>query len=135
MQIDDYDQAMALTEKLKAHLPLQVRPTRQIAKQMQAQGKTLDPNREYTVDSVLYAGDMGGITCALKADSGDKEAFVFSITHLRIDPEHPLATELQAYQSRRTRALAIQDRGGFAAEVLGPRSPSAKKQDKKGFGK
>ncbi len=135
MQIDDYAQATALTEKLKASLPLQVRPTKQLVKSLKAQGKTLNPDREYTVDSVFYSGDMGGITCALKADSEAKEVFTVSITHLKVDPEHPLAAELQAYQSRRTRALAIQDRGGFAAEVLGTRPPTAsKKPGKKGFG-
>ena len=136
MQIDDYAQAIELTEKLKASLPLQVRPTQQMAKGLKAQGKALDPDREYTVDSVLYSGDMGGITCTLKADPEGKEVFAVSITHLSVDPEHPLAAELKAYQSRRTRRLAIQDRGGFATELLGGRSTDTqKKRSKKGFGK
>lgn len=136
MQIDDHEQAMALTEKLKASLPLQVYPTQQMAKGLKAQGKSLDPDREYTVDSVFYSRDMGGIICALKGDPEDKEVFAVSITHLKIDPKHPLAAELQAYQSRRNRGLAIQDRGGFAAELLGERSTATrKKPNKKGFGK
>ncbi|KAM3099029.1 hypothetical protein ACKFKG_04345 [Phormidesmis sp. 146-35] len=136
MQIDDYAQAMELTEKLKASLPLQVYPTKQMAKRLKAQGKFLDPSRQYTVDSVIYAGDMGGITCSLKGDPEGKEVFSVSITHLRVDPAHPLAEELQAYQSKRTRGLAIQDRGGFAAEFLGERlTPLKKKQINKGFGK
>lgn len=136
MQIDDYTQAMELTEKLKASLPLQVYPTKQMVKGLKAQGKPLDPNRKYTVDSVFYSGDMGGITCALKPDPEAQEVFAVSITQLKIDPEHPLAEELQAYQSRRIRGLAIQDRGGFAAEFLEARSSTVrKKQSKKGFGK
>jgi hypothetical protein len=135
MQIDDYAQAIELTEKLKASLPLQVRPTQQMAKGMKAQGKALDPNREYTVDSVLYSGDMGGITCTLKGDPDGKEVFAVSITHLRVDPKHPLAVELKAYQSRRTRGLAIQDRGGFTEMLPGRSTHTQKKRSKKGFGK
>ncbi len=134
MQIDDYAQAFELTEKLKASLPLQIYPTRQMAKGLKAQGKVLDPSRKYAIDSVFYSGDMGGITCAIKGDDEGKEVFAVSITHLRVDPEHPLAAELQAYQSRRTRGLALQERGGFAAELLRERSTPAKKQrSNKGF--
>ena len=136
MQIDDYTQATALTEKLKASLPLRVYPTQQMAKGLKAQGKALDPNREYTVESVFYSGDMGGITCALKSEVGEPERFLVSITHLKVDPEHPLAAELQAYQSRRTRGLALQAKGGFASELLEKRSlPAKKNQSRKGFGK
>ena len=35
-----------------------------------------------------------------------KEALLVSITHLRIDPRHPLAREIRAYQKERTRKLA-----------------------------
>jgi hypothetical protein len=136
VHIDDYAQATELTEKLKASLPLQVYLTKQLVKGLEDQGKTLALNREYTVDSVFYSGDMGSITCALKPDLEAKEVFAVSITQLKIAPDHPLAEELQAYQSRRIRGLAIQERGGFAAEFLGTRSPIVKKkQNKKGFGK
>lgn len=136
MQIDDYAQATALTEKLKASLPLQVRPTPQLEKGLKAQGKRIDPNRTYTVESVFYSGDMGGITCALRDDSADDVVLTVSITHLKVDPEHPLAEELRVYQSRRIHALSLQDRGGFASELLGARSITArKKPSKKGFGK
>ena len=43
MQIDDSAQAIELTEKLKASLPLQVRPTQQMVKGMKAKGKPLTP--------------------------------------------------------------------------------------------
>jgi hypothetical protein len=53
------------------------------------------------------------------------------------DLEHELAAEVQAYQRERIRRLMMQDRGGFAAELLAKR-PSQKRRTKgqgKGFGR
>ena len=84
MPIDDEVQARELTEKLKASLPLRVRPTRQMIKGLKDQGKAFDPNCEYTVDSVFYSGDAGGIICAIKGDLEGEEIFAVSITHLGV---------------------------------------------------
>jgi len=78
---------------------------------------------------------MGGITCTLKGDPEDKELYSVSITHLIIDPTHPLAAEVEAYQRQRVRRLRLQDSRGFAAELLAGRSPQGKKKTgRKGFG-
>lgn len=135
MQIDNYEEGQALTEKLKANLPVKVFPTKQLVQSLQQQGKTIRSNQAYEIDSVFYSGDMGGITCALKGNSEDKEVYAVSITHLKIDPEHPLALEIEAYQRKRSRLLAIQNSRGFAAELLAERaSKASKKSKKKGFG-
>jgi hypothetical protein len=91
-------------------------------------------DRTFEITSVHYSGDMGGIMCALDANSADEEVFVASITHLKIDPAHPLSQEIQAYQRKRIRRLAIQDRRGFAAELMKTRSSGTAKKRKKGFG-
>lgn len=135
MQIDDYEEGQALTEKLKANLPVKVFPTKQLVQSLRQQGKSIKPNYPYEIDSVFYSGDMGGITYALKGDPTDKEVFAVSITHLKIDSDHPLASEIEAYQRKRTRRLSIQNSRGFAAELLAERSSKTKKKgSKKGFG-
>jgi hypothetical protein len=142
MQIDNYEEGQALTEKVKANLPIKVFPTKHLVQSLRQQGKDIKPNQAYEIDSAFYSGDMGGITCTLKGSSEDKEVFAVSITHLKIDPDHPLAPEIEAYQRQRTRMLAIQNSGGFAAELLAARAaklirpglPKAKKKNTKGFG-
>ena len=124
--IDDYDQAVALTEKLKAHLPITVYATPKMLKTMEAQGQKCSRNQEFTIEQVFYAGDMGGITCALKPDPSSPVAFATSLTHLRIPDEHPLATEIRTYQKKRTIRLAVAD---------GKLQQSLKSKKKKGFGR
>ncbi|NJL65157.1 MAG: hypothetical protein HC903_29450 [Methylacidiphilales bacterium] len=134
MKIDDRSQAMALTEKLKASLPMKVRPGKQFLRMLKEKGEIANPDREYEVTSVLYSGDEGGISCALASETTDKTAYVVSITHLEVDSSHPLAAELKEYQSQRTRKLFLQDKGGFAKELLANKSVKPKKRSS-GFGK
>lgn len=135
MQIDNYAEGQALTEKLKAALPMKVIPTKQLVRSLQQQGKPMHSNQAYEIESVFYSGDMGGITCVLKGNLDDQEVYAVSITHLKIDPEHLLTPEIEAYQRKRSRGLAIQNSRGFAAELLSERSPNSKKKSgKKGFG-
>lgn len=134
MQIDDYGQAIALKNKLEAALPFRIRPGKQLLKAMKD-----DPVSAKTwldVNSVMYAGDEGGILLSL-VPSGDsaKSVYSTSLTHVVFDPEHALAAEVQAYQRERTRRLMMQDRGGFAAELLAQRSAQKRKTKRKGFGK
>ncbi len=135
MEIDDYNAAIALTEKLAANLPIKAYPTRNMIKGLKAQGQRIDPNQEFSICEVNYSGDMGGIMCVLEADLEAESLKIVSITHLSIDSNHPLAPEIEAYQRRRSHRIAIQDSRGFAAEMLKQRSAVAKKKSrKKGFG-
>ena len=57
-------------------------------------------------DAVFYAGDEGGIVCQVDFGDIDSDGAYFSaLTQLRIDPDHPLAREVQAYQQRRSSTL------------------------------
>lgn len=134
MQIDNYAQAQALTKKLEASLPMKVRPGKPLLKMMQDQGKAISADQILTIESIFYAGDEGGITCAIAPEEEDKQVYAVSLTHLRIDPEHPLAKEVMTYQRQRTRKLMLQDRGGFAAE-LAARGSDKKRKRRWGFGK
>jgi hypothetical protein len=133
MQIDDYGQAIALKNKLEAALPFRIRPGKQLLKAMKDEPVSATTWME--VDSVMYAGDEGGILLNLAPDGKSSETvYSTSLTHVVFDPEHELAAEVQAYQRERTRRLMMQDRGGFAAELLAQRSAQKRRSKGKGFG-
>ncbi len=133
MQIDDYGQAIALKNKLEAALPFRIRPGKQLLKAMK--DEPISTKTWLDVDSVMYAGDEGGILLNLAPNGKSSEkVYSISLTHVVFDPEHELAAEVQAYQRERTRRLMMQDRGGFAAELLAQRSSQKRKTKRKGFG-
>ncbi len=103
--IDDYAEAMALVERMKANLPIPARPTAQLATLLKKEKILLGTDPHLEIKGVFYAGDEGGITCDV-TPTGSKEAVVCSVTHLRIHPKHPLARVIRAYQETRTRKLA-----------------------------
>jgi len=113
--IDDYAQAMELVRKMEAHLPIPARPTGTYIRAMREQGIKVTRDQELQIKRVFYLGDEGGIACDVTLSRDAKQAIIVSITHLRIDPRHPLAQEIRAYQRERTRRLA---------QSGGPREPS-----------
>lgn len=133
MTIDDYDVAISLKRRLEASLPFKVRPSKQLLKMMKNKATPMR-DEDYEVEKVLYSGDEGGITCMLQGSVTDKEIVGASMTHLIIDPEHPLAEEVQLYQKQRTHRLALQNQGGFAALMGDLASHKRKKRRKGGFG-
>jgi hypothetical protein len=134
MIIDDYDAAVALTEKLQTSLPIKVRAGKEFLKTLKQRGEVANPDQEFVIEHVKYSGDMGGIMCVLASNPEEKERYVVSITHLNIDPSHPLATEVQKYQRQRTRKLMLEHQAGFAAELLAQASAKKRKRTS-GFGK
>jgi hypothetical protein len=136
MQIDNFEEAEALTKALEKTLPFQVRPGKEFLKMMRDRGESVSDKTDINVSKVMYTGDMGGINCALDSFDGGplKQQFIVSITHLVIDPQHPLAQEVKTYQQQRVRGLQLQDQVGFAAEFLGKRPVSKKKKRGPGFG-
>jgi hypothetical protein len=135
MQIDNYVAAKALTEKMSANLPITVYLHQKVLKSLREQGDTVDTKTPYSVRKVSYSGDSGGIMCFLGKTTEDGESYVFSLTYLKVDPSHPLAPEIEAYQQHRRRKLAIDHSRGFAAMILNQRStPPKSKKSPKGFG-
>ena len=111
--IDDYEQAMELLHEMEAHLPIPARPTATMVRVLRGQGQKISRDRELSIQSIFYAGDEAGIVCAVEPLEGIKMALVISVTHLQIDPRHPLAKSIRAYQQERKRRLA---QGGGARE-------------------
>ncbi|MEH1998527.1 MAG: hypothetical protein V7L00_07175 [Nostoc sp.] len=136
MRIDDYNAAKALTEKLKESLPIKTRAGKEFLKTLKQKGEEADPDREFEIDFVAYSGDEGGIMCGLKEPNNpeSEEKYFASLTHLKIDSDHPLAAEVQAYQRQRIRKLMLQDSRGFKVELM-TIEPRKNKSRGKGFGK
>ena len=103
--IDDEKSAHELIESLSKHLPMRAYATQPLVKALRQEGADINVNDAVEIDSVLYLGDMGGIACAI-ALWGGKSVVLTSLTHLRIDDDHPLAERIHAYQLRRSQHLA-----------------------------
>lgn len=139
MKVDNYREATALTEKLKTSLPIKVKAAKELLKMLKTRGDIINPEKEFEVDWVSYSGDEGGIMCRLisKNDNPEDEnvaQYVVSITHLKIDPDHPHAEEIATYQRERNRKLMLQNRGSLMTELM-PSRPLKIKKSSKGFGK
>jgi hypothetical protein len=102
--IDDEKDVCELMEALNKHLPMRAYATPALVKAVGQEGADIKVNDAVEIDSVLYLGDEGGIACAIGLWGG-KTVVVTSLTHLRIDRDHPLAERILAYQSRRSRHL------------------------------
>lgn len=131
--IDDYASAVTLSRQLDASTPFKVRPGKPLLKFMKEKGTPMSAGRDYLVDKVLYSGDEGGIMCMLQSEAEDEEVIGASLTHLIIDPAHPLAEDIKAYQRQRTYQLKLQDERGFAALARQAKA-SNKRRKKRGFG-
>jgi hypothetical protein len=130
--IDDPVETSQLFLDMEASLPISARYTEQGVKGLQQESVNSDTtleitkDRVFTIEKILYSGDMGGILCAIFHVEG-KQQNIISITHLKIDSDHPLATRIQQYQKRRKLALAIANSGtNFSNTKL--------KRKKRGFG-
>ena len=115
MTIDDYSSALSLSNQLDASVPFKVRPGKPLLKLMKDKGTPMSAERDYLVEKVMYSGDEGGIMCMLQGKPTDEEVVGSSLTHLIIDPEHPLAESVKAYQRQRNYRLRLQNQRGFAA--------------------
>lgn len=122
MQIDNFLEAQDLCDRLEETLPFRVRAGFQLRNTMKEKGIQVDEETWFSVDLVGYSGDEGGIMCGLVAENENK--IVSSITHMKIDPEHPLAAEVRDYQQWRIEMLK-------RSEQEGRRKPKAGRKQKK----
>ena len=104
--IDDPAAVARLMEEMRAHLPIPVLPTKELVRTLREQGLKIGRERVLYVKRVFYLGDEGGIACDVTPGGDAKEAFVVSLTHLRIDPGNPRYQPIRAYQRERVRRIA-----------------------------
>ena len=128
IMIDDAEKTQELLSKLTEQLPITAYPGKELMKMMQSSGELADEKKQLEIEQVMYGGDEGGILCALKAWENSKQAYVVSITHLKIPREHPLGREIRAYQKQRTLRLSL-------LEGKGKGKRGVKKSKNKGFSK
>jgi hypothetical protein len=127
--IDNYAKAMELMRRMEAHLPIPAQPTGACRRVLRAQGVKLARHRPLQIKRVFYMGDEGGICCDVTPSPDAKEAIIVSITHLRVDAQHPLATEIRAYQTERVRKLArLEGSGEPSAFMVRPRKSERRKR-------
>ena len=103
--------ALDLVERLKATFPMTVTPSKALIHNMrqdERQKIKLRPKQKIRIDSCLYIGDEGGVACSYRL--GD-QVVISSITHLKLDPKHPLYREVKDYQLSRKTRLALEGRG------------------------
>ena len=110
--IDDEKEVKQLLRDMEGQLPISVRPARELMETLTRGGTECRPDEKLQIASVLYLGDVGGIACGLKMwPTAGKNAVVVSLTHLRVDDNHPLAARIRAYQSKRSAKIARTDDG------------------------
>jgi hypothetical protein len=124
---NNYKQTLLLVEKMKEYLDIPIYGNSGLLKFLGEQNDIkLQPNHEFTIDTVMYVGDDGGIMCMLKSEEMENQVFSVSLSFLKVADDHPLADEIRSYQKRQAFELALED----GKKVK--RSNSTKK--KKGFG-
>lgn len=110
--LDRPDQVERLLAAMTAALPLAVTCQPALVKSLRARDGFGDIAPRCVVTRINYMGDDGGIVCGLDFGLGEGHAAaVVSLTHLSIDPSHPLAREIASYQYHRLKQLRAQSRG------------------------
>ncbi len=105
--IDNPKQVEVLMRKLKERLPLLIKTTQALIKQLSFNNINITPDTYIEVIDVIYTGDEGGICCALKIKDQDENAVITSLTHLNFPPS-PVSLEVRDYQTKRIKKLARQ---------------------------
>ncbi len=113
--IDDYAKTMELIRQMEAHLPIPAQPTSSYIRAMRDRGGKVKSSQKLQIKNLFYTGDEGGIICDVTLSSDAKEVLLVSLTHLKIDPHHPLAREIRAYQRERTQHIAQSGRSSQPA--------------------
>jgi len=95
---------MELIKEMERYLPISVYPYKELAQLFRKQGKDISMDTELKITKVFDSGDMGGIVCTIHEEN--KEAVIVSLTHLRVQPTHPLCDKILAYQRRRMKSIS-----------------------------
>ncbi len=119
MAIDNYSQVEELMEKMDQCLPIPVKPGKQLLKLIKNnQGITINSDIQLEIQKIIYLGDDGGIMCSLSKIADLEKTYTVSLTHLKIDSNHPLAAEIQSYQHIRNKKLMAAAKQDFDSLLL-----------------
>ena len=95
---------MELIKEMERYLPISVYPSKELAQLFRKQGKDISMDTELKITKVFDSGDMGGIVCTVLEKN--KEAVIVSLTHLRVQPNHPLSDKILTYQRQRIKSIS-----------------------------
>lgn len=104
--VDNIDEAMKLLEKMKANLPIIVRPNSALVKSLHRQSVNVDRYKPLEIHSVLYMGNEAGIACDITPKGREGTPVICSLTQLEMMGTDTLAEEMKAYQRERIKNLA-----------------------------
>jgi hypothetical protein len=104
--IDNPATVARLMDQMQAHLPIPAAPSSQLVRLLRQKGLKISTERVLFIKRVFYLGDEGGISCDVTPVGDASAAYVVSLTHLRIDPSHPLFRDIRAYQRERAKRIA-----------------------------
>lgn len=108
-----------LINKVSPDLPIIVYPGKEILEKLRETFKEepISQKTELEIHSMLYAGDMGGITCEIRTLNLDTEkqekVFLCSLTHFRVKRGQPHFQELEKYRIKRIKRLQRQSKNPF----------------------
>jgi hypothetical protein len=109
--IDDPDKTDRLVDALEASLPVETRLSASLIQTLSKRSPDVAIPARCNVVSVFYAGEEGGIVCALDIGGPDtKSVHLVSITHLIFERKLPLFSQIDAYQRHRIKKLKQQAR-------------------------
>ena len=109
--IDDPDKTDRLVDALEASLPVETRLSASLIQTLSKRSPDVAIPARCNVVSVFYAGEEGGIVCALDIGGPDsKSAHLVSITHLIFERKLPLFSQIDKYQRHRIKKLKQQAR-------------------------
>ena len=109
--IDDPAKTDRLVEALEASLPIETRLTASLIQTLSKGSPDVAIPTKCNVVSVVYAGEEGGILCALDIGGPDTQAVhLVSITYLIFERKLPLFSQIDAYQRHRIKKLKLQAR-------------------------
>ncbi len=113
--IDDRIEVEKLMKLMEAALPIQVYLTNRVSHSLrESHNVKIKTTQAVQIGHIIYLGDDGGIGCALISKSLEKakQAYITSLTRLRVNRTHPLYKEIRAYQLKRVKKLANQAKAG-----------------------
>jgi hypothetical protein len=123
--MDDPDKTSKLMEAMQACLPIKAQLQPHVISELVKQSPDVAFARELRIVRVLYAGEEGGIMCALEMNSDFEPTCFMSLTYLRFDPQHPLYSLITEYQ--RTRINTIRKNDMLSAPKRSRRNCAKKK--------
>jgi hypothetical protein len=109
LMLDNPEKTARLLAALKAAVPFEVELTPFVVKELQSKNVANGDWIPRTVSDLSYAGDEGGIVCHIVSQD-KREAFVISLTHVRMPRTMPLAAAVADYQKHRVKKLKKQGR-------------------------